>query len=514
MNSTIVSSKKFTVKKYLLLPVLPIIFFFLHNANQYMELVFTLDVLVLLFFYSLLSYFIFACGKILLKLTVLQSLFISTLAIIFFLFFGALQDYLFQFKRFSFLSNSFFLFAFMVATLLLISWFLKKKKVRPVSVNRYFIFLFIILICLETIIFCTKMFSGKNLKAITDRMTTPVLNNEKIVSAEQPDIYHIIFDCYTNRPALKQYWEYDNDIYSFLSSKGFFTVDSATSNYKSTPFSIASIFNLQYLNGAEKYLYSNSSNFFVGQRIYRNNVLFNFLKKEHYNFSLFSQLENKKLLTGFGFLGVVGPSRWLRNQTIERIYLNPWVFEKINHFFGQKNEQPAIITNSMQKFIDYNKKALDHIFSDCQNSSNLKSAQPVFSYTHFMLPHDPYLLDENGNYVTSPEPGGINMNRYLAQLKYCNKLIKQITNCLLSDTTRKKIIIFQGDHGYRHYTNAPLIEQYGALNAMYFYNKNYTGLKKNLSLVNTYRIIINNFFENNLPLLKDSIFVEKVIFQN
>src|SRR5437762_14020871 len=101
------------------------------------------------------------------------------------------------------------------------------------------------------------------------------------------------------------------------------------------------------------------------------------------------------------------------------------------------------------------------------------------------------------------------MKGYLTQLKYSNKLIRQITECLLSDTTRQKIIIFQGDHGYRHFADAPINKQYGALIAFYFYNKNYSGLNKSMSNVNTYRIIINRFFEGRLPLLQDSIVLMK-----
>ena len=510
MNPTTatVSQKKIIAKKFFLLPVLPIIFFFLHNANQYMELVFTWDVLFLLFLYLLLSYFIFASGKILLKLTVLQSLFISTLAIIFFLFFGALQDYLFQFKRFSFFSNSFFLFAIVVAILLFISLFLKKKKARPVAANSYFIVLFIVLIFLEIILLSAKFFSGKSLKAITSRMATPVLNNEKIISSENPDIYHIIFDEYTNLPALKKYWGYDDEIYLFLTSKGFFTLDSAISNYTSSPFSIASIFCLQYLKGAEPYLERNTANFLVGHMVYSNNDLFQFLKQLHYHFSIFSLVDNKDLSTGLGFLGLEKSNNILRQQTIERIFLNPWVRNKLNRFFGAKDEEPALITKSKQKFADYNKKALEHIFFDCRNSSKQHLTSPVFSYTHILLPHEPYMFDENGKLLPlAQQDEGV--KGYLRQVQYSNKLIQQITDCLLSDTTRKKIIIFQGDHGYRDYPDAPVTTSYEALSAIYFYNKNYIGLKKNFSHVNTYRVIINNFFGGKLPLLQDSIVLMK-----
>jgi len=80
----------------------------------------------------------------------------------------------------------------------------------------------------------------------------------------------------------------------------------------------------------------------------------------------------------------------------------------------------------------------------------------------------------------------------------------EITNCLLADTSRKKIIIIQGDHGYRYYENAPVHKKFEALNAIYFPNKNYEGMYKKMSHVNTYRFVLNKFFGAKLPILKDS----------
>jgi hypothetical protein len=505
MSPTAVSQKKNIAKKNILLPVLPIIFFFLHNINQFMELILTSEALLLFLIYSLLAIFIFVCGRVFFRLTIIQSQVISTLTITSFLFFGILQDYLFDFKKFPFLSNTFLLLLLFIIIILVISVFLKKRKKNPHAANYYLIILFIVLIFYETVMLGIRIISGKSMYAITHRMTSPVLTDEKMNAAERPDIYHIIFDEYTNPPALKKYWGFENDIYPFLVSKGFYTLDSAFSNYTTTPFSISSIVNLQYLRGADPYLERNSANFFVGHLVFRNNELFQFLKKTHYDFSIFSQLDDNKLLTTFGF-GVDNPVNWLRKQTMERIFLNPWLMGKLRRFFGKKEEEPPMILKSKQHFAAYNKKALDHIFFDCQRLLNQHKATPLYSFTHFMLPHEPYILDENGNFVSLAEQAD-DMKGYLRQVEYSNKLIKQITMCLLSDTTRKKIIIFQGDHGYRSYTNVHVSfsTPYGALSAIYFYNKNYTGLRKNLSHVNTYRVIINNFFNGRLPLLKDSL---------
>jgi hypothetical protein len=247
-------------------------------------------------------------------------------------------------------------------------------------------------------------------------------------------------------------------------------------------------------------LYSNSANFLLGKIVYDKNELFKYLKSLGYSFSIYSQLQDKKLLTGFGALGVLRPDMWLRKQTIERVYLSPWMQVKLENLFGRKNTLPSSIRNSFSAYHQYNLDAIQHIKSDCERM-NIDEKKPVFSYTHIMMPHDPYIVDENGKMVSNPQPENSDMAGYLRQVKYCNKVIKQIIDCLLKDTTRNKIIIIHGDHGFRHYSNAPDIAQFGALEAIYFYNKNYTGLTKKENLVNIYRIVLNKFFGGTLALL-------------
>lgn len=499
------SQKKLLDKISFLLPVFPIIFFFLHNINQFNELIFTSGVLILFIIYSSVSFFLFIGLKKLIKLSSTQSLFLSTLIITIFLFFGISQNLLFGLKQFHFLSNSFFLLFLSFAAIITVLYFIKKKKNHPVMANRFIVLLFLVLISYEIIILSVTMVRGNSVYAMAKEMTSPLLIEKKSSPEIKPDIYYIIFDSYTNLPTFKEFWNYDNDIYPFLSSKGFYTVDSAFSNYKYTPFSMSSIFNLQYIKGAEPYLYHNSSNFLIGQRTYKDNLLFSFLKKEKYQLSIFSLFENEDLLTGFGFLGVDKPSNWLRRQTMERVYMNPWIAGKIMKFFNWSDKLPYMIKESMKNFRDYNGLAVKHIFSDCEKNAKSDKIPPQFNYTHFMIPHDPYQVDKDGNFITSAQPSTNDMNGYLEQVKYCNKLMKEITECLQADTSRKKIIIFQGDHGYRYYNNTPVIKQYGALNAIYFYNKDYKGLSKKMSHINTYRIILNKFFRTELPILKDSI---------
>jgi hypothetical protein len=496
-------------KTICLLPVLPVLFFFLHHLNQFRELMFSTDILLLFLAYCGLSFLVFfLIYKLLTREKYFAAVF-SLLIMLCFLFFGILQDAFFASAQLRFFSNTFRLLFLMILLLVFAWFFLQKKLSRSYYLQRYLSFLFSILILLEAGLFTFKMLSGKSIHAVTSRMIAPAETGLKNHTGERPDIYYLIFDSYTNRPALQQYWNFDNPVYPYLASGGFYTVDSGFSNYKSTPFSVGSILNMRYLHGAEDYLVSNSFNFFVGQKLYEKNYLYRFLQQEGYRFSVFSQLHDKKLLTGFGFLGVEKPIKWMRNLTMERMYKNPWMQEKLKKWLGRNPDQQALKLKSMEPFADYNTKAIQHIRADCRQNAGAHSSEPVFSFTHFMLPHDPYLFDEYGNRVKNPEPGGANMAGYLNQIQYCNRLIKEITGCLLQDTLRKKIIVIQGDHGFRHFTDAPPERQFDALNAVYIYNGNYAGLKKTMSHVNTFRVIMNNVFGTDLPLLTDSIVIKK-----
>jgi hypothetical protein len=136
----------------------------------------------------------------------------------------------------------------------------------------------------------------------------------------------------------------------------------------------------------------------------------------------------------------------------------------------------------------------------------LNEDKHFFIYAHVLLPHFPYFFDQNGKlmslqYANEAE----NQIKYLKQLKYTNKLIKDCIETILSHAKSKPIIIIQGDHGFRYLTNKnQLTESFTILNAYYFPDQNYNSIYDSISPVNSFRVIFNKYFNSNLPLLKDS----------
>ena len=55
----------------------------------------------------------------------------------------------------------------------------------------------------------------------------------------------------------------------------------------------------------------------------------------------------------------------------------------------------------------------------------------------------------------------------------------------------------------------PVAMQNDVLNAFYFPDGNYQDLNDSITLVNTYRIVMNHFFHQQLPILENESFIAK-----
>jgi hypothetical protein len=491
-------------KYFILLPVLVVLFHFLHNANNFNEFIFVRPVLWFYLIHTAIALAIFGLLKVF-RFTNRQAAVLACLIMIFFIFGGSLEGFLIQQRSFFFYLGKWIIFL-SVCVLLLGSMLIYYKKRNPPAktFSLYLVYLLSIAIIYEGVKFGRVLYLKKTLFSVITKMTTPVLENRKIEVTEKPDIHYIIFDSYTNAPTMDTIWNYANPVYKYLSDQGFYTIDSANSNYNFTPFSLGSILNLQYLAKGDQFLKRTYSNFYIGLSVFKNNQLFRFLKAQQYQVSVFSILEDKEGMESLGNFPPQTPVTWLRNQTLEKFYLDPWIAHKFLQIFVRKKGMPGPVLRRLQYIANYNKRALDHIRSVC-DQTKVPGSPPTFSFTHFIIPHFPFIFDENGKVTLTLSNYETWMQRYLQQVKYANSIIKDITNGLLKDSTRKKIIILQGDHGYRDFPKSYQKDEYGAFSALYFYNKDYSSLNKSLSHVNTYRIVMNKFFNDTLPLLKDSI---------
>jgi hypothetical protein len=95
---------------------------------------------------------------------------------------------------------------------------------------------------------------------------------------------------------------------------------------------------------------------------------------------------------------------------------------------------------------------------------------------------------------------------YLEQLRFCNTWIDSLARASNQAFKRPRVVLIEGDHGYRdadddlHTRDRELMN----LSTYYFSDKNYATLYDSISPVNSFRIVLNKYFQAGLPLLKDS----------
>jgi hypothetical protein len=170
---------------------------------------------------------------------------------------------------------------------------------------------------------------------------------------------------------------------------------------------------------------------------------------------------------------------------------------------------------------------LDWDFGQCQRvarqveriKATADSAQPVYVFAHFLIPHPPYSFAEDGRCLSFREFLKRDLRQgYLDQVGYADRLIEEMVIALqANNNSYPPIIIIQSDEGPFPNDNEDIIWteaevdvlriKTGILNAMHFPNQEYDLLTPSIGPINTYRILFNILFDTEFPMLPDRILV-------
>lgn len=318
----------------------------------------------------------------------------------------------------------------------------------------------------------------------------------------KPDIYFVILDGYTNSKTLRTEFNYDNAwVDNFLKNRNFYIAGNSRSNYYFTQPSLASILNLDYLYNLDTDKLFHTKEFFQSHYTIYNNELCSIMKKQGYainNFSIFDIKDHPSQV--IPFLDKLVP-RSITGQTL---------FQKLNRDIGfhwnrfTREKRIAAVVQEADDDI----ARIDQTLTGIINVAKAEKSTPQFTYAHFILPHETFYFDSTGkkNDVASiARKGKLPANNYITQVAYTNHfVIAPIVDTIFAHAKRPFVIIFQGDHGYRDYPPEKLSLEFENFSAFYFPNGQYEDLNDNMSSVNTFRVVLNHFFHQRLPLLKDS----------
>jgi hypothetical protein len=305
------------------------------------------------------------------------------------------------------------------------------------------------------------------------------------ISSARPDIYYIILDAYGRADVLKNDLGFDNSAFlEALRERGFYIADCSQSNYAYTEYSLTSTLNLDYLDS----LNINSN----VQRI-----------------ATLKQSEVRSFLEEQGYRTVSAPTGWDMTEwkdadlylAFDRTYSALPEFEKLVMDTTALRLVSDFNLFNINRFTDNNHRS--RILSLLTHLKRLPTEEgDLFVFAHFVIPHPPYRFGPNGEWLDRlPE----NLQTaYIGQVVFINREILQVIDTILAKSEMPPIIIIQGDHGPPHQLAPSSAQKMPILNAYYLPGVDANKvLYSSISPVNSYRVILNSYFGQDLPLLED-----------
>lgn len=460
--------------------------------------------------YLVLSLIVLMAGKMLFRSFNKAGVWAAGILMIFF-FFGALHDLAKSLWLPSFLISYRFILTALLLGGIVFTVYIKRKAGQFEKLARYLLTLFIILVGIETLFLLFNLVTHKEDRQNYASNSSTVVKTIGVDGNNAPDIFFIVLDEFASSAALEKYFNYRNTyLDSSLASNHFYTAANSKSNYNSTPLSIATTLNSQYIDKRFDSLTVTDKVVLQSWYTLKMNNLPNLLKKAGYTIHNFGECDLKDYPANV--------DRYFADYEISILHgATLWGRIQKDILWNMKARLPAFIIEQQQKnylrvrdrFIANNRKNLKLLLHEL----NTQSSEPKFVFGHIMMPHAPFYFDRQGNLknVFSSIYQFTNVrNLYLDQLIYTNTWVDSLAKATNQPFTRPRVVIIEGDHGYRDTARTAAREMnFMNLNTWYFSDKNYSMLYDSISSVNTFRVVMNKYFNTRLPLLKDSTILLK-----
>ena len=466
-------------------------FFVLHGFSEHYDFIPVKDALLLTAVYTGFA-IIFSLLFWLLYRNFIKANLAAFFILAFHFFFGSVHDGLKNIFPGSFISRYTFILPAALVLFMILLIVLKKRKSPLFKLSYYLNILFIVLLLTDA-----GFLTGK----IINREKASYALPEGFASCQncpKPDIYFILADEYAGNKELKDLFQFDDSVFlDQLKSLNFHTIPASQSNYNYTPFSVASMLNMNYidLEGKER----TKPNLTYSYELIRDNRLLQFLRFHGYNFYNYSvfDFEGQPARTRETFLPA--KTRLITAQTFLSRFDKEIRFNLVSRWKSKKNLK--IITY-------YNKMNNENIYSLTWKLAEQKTKLPKFVYTHLMMPHYPYYFDRDGKeqpFEKLLEGNQTSKEAYIEYLQYSNKKLMELVEHILRSSASPPIIVIAGDHGFRHFTE-PVDTTYYFLNlvSVHLPSNNYSGFSDSLTGVNLFRAVLNAQYGQQLPFLKDS----------
>jgi hypothetical protein len=316
-------------------------------------------------------------------------------------------------------------------------------------------------------------------------------------SGTLPDIYYLVLDRYGGQAALREFLGFDNrEFLEFLEQRGFVVASDSRANYPRTYLSLASSLNFDDLGSLADT---------VGAASDDTRPLISMIRDHRVGRSL----------KAVGYRYVHIGSWWGPTAS------NP--LADVNVPYSGLTEFPSVLLQTtvawpMAGFVvgglgrrrDW--IGVQKQFEVLKLSRKLPGTNFVFA--HILSPHEPFVFDRHGSFVSEQVAGSRSKERnYLEQLLYINRKIQELVEVLLAGPNDPVIVIqsdegpFQGPGGWRRASDRLLRRKFSILSAYHLPGAGEPVPNPSITPVNTFRLVFDRYFDADLPLLPDRSYV-------
>ncbi|MFN5134977.1 MAG: sulfatase-like hydrolase/transferase [Chitinophagaceae bacterium] len=462
-------------------------FYVLDGFNKYPDYISSKTALLLFFKVSIASLLLAAVIR--LKTGVLRSIHISAWLIIIYLFYRAIINAVISFKPLFLLEEAPYNLSVLILLSILYLWnciITDTGKLR--KRYNFIVIVFAVLVSIELVklIVPTLQKREKQVKAEkTEFISVPNMN--------RPNVYLFIMDEYAGFASLEEHFNFSNRAFrDSLLAKSFFVAAQPKCNYNFTFFSCLALLQMNYANNQSiEELQKSDAYLKAAQAIQETNTI-HFFKSNGYQIinNTFYKLAPED---DPWFMVVPLEEKLITNKTMGN-YLQKTA---LNHL--PSNTIQKFLNTRIANFNSYNEQAVTNVLKQLKSERG-----PVFMYTHLLMPHDPYIKTKTGierpYHVIYTEGLKDYKKNYVEYMEHVNNELLKMINSIQS-ASKNAVIILTSDHGNRFRKNKTKESDFNNFFAIYTPNNDYREYTDTISTVNIFRHLLNNNFQQSLPLL-------------
>ncbi|MBY5163542.1 sulfatase-like hydrolase/transferase [Salsipaludibacter albus] len=337
----------------------------------------------------------------------------------------------------------------------------------------------------------------------------PVLVDFAGAEAPARDIWYIIPDRYPRAETLSDEYGFDNsDFESHLEDLGFSIQDQARANYPKTAHSLAATWNLDTVQDLVPEPPEDGADYGPLYDLLDDHRLGRFITDSGFDYL--------HLGSWWGPTAESSVATENRNLSTASEFETVWRTTTALRWTGAVTEEEGMDSrNFIRAITDYQLDELDALVTE-------PSDRPRFVLAHVTLPHEPYVYDADGSYVTAEEEQSrTRVENTVNQVEYVNQRLTDLVDRLVTgDPADDPIIVIQSDEGphpEEQYAAAGGInwldvdtevraEKLRTFSAWYLPGLD-DEVPADITGVNTWRFILDRYFGTDLGLVDDRVWV-------